>query len=164
VRKLALATLRERKGSFLAAFVTLLCAAALVAACGGLLESGIRGDVATERYAGAGTIIAADQLVTVTTTSGDKTKVKSKQLTQHEWVDSSLVDSLREVPGAHDAVGELTFGASVLGPEGTPCPRRRTASPSGTAGEAPASSPSRWWTVPLPRTTARSCSTPALRL
>ena len=45
--RLALRTLQARKTGFLGAFVALFCAAALVTACGGLLETGLRGTVAT---------------------------------------------------------------------------------------------------------------------
>lgn len=39
----ALQTLRARKGGFIGAFLALFCAAALVTACGILLETGLRG-------------------------------------------------------------------------------------------------------------------------
>ncbi|PRZ44227.1 putative ABC transport system permease protein [Antricoccus suffuscus] len=125
MRTLAFETLRARKGSFIAAFVTLICAAALVAACGSLLESGIRGAVSTERYTATPVVVAADQLLKVSEISGDKTKIKTKALTQHEWIDASLLDQIQGLPGGQDAVGELTFGASVLRPDGTPIPTSR---------------------------------------
>ena len=51
--RLALRTLRARRSGFLGAFVALFCAAALITACGGLLETGLSGTIATERYAAA---------------------------------------------------------------------------------------------------------------
>ena len=51
--RLALAMVRSRLGSFVAAFLALMCAASLVTACGVLMETGLRGSVATERYAGS---------------------------------------------------------------------------------------------------------------
>ncbi|MEV7980408.1 hypothetical protein [Streptomyces sp. NPDC086519] len=42
---------RARKAGFLGAFLALLCAAALISACGTLLDTGLRGTIRTERYA-----------------------------------------------------------------------------------------------------------------
>jgi putative ABC transport system permease protein len=63
----ALQTIRDRKAGFLGAFVALLCAAALITACGTLLETGLRGRIATERYAGTPVVVSADQNVHQTT-------------------------------------------------------------------------------------------------
>ncbi|MEV3859265.1 FtsX-like permease family protein [Streptomyces sp. NPDC050095] len=118
----AMKTLRHRKAAFLGAFVTLMCAAALVTACGMLLETGLRGKVAPERYAGAPVVVAGDQYVhqTITKSKGKK-KHKAKQMAERNWVPASLVDELRGLPGVHRVVAEVTFpvygvdGAKSLG-------------------------------------------------
>ena len=51
---LTMRMLRHRKAAFAGAFVALLCAAALVCACGMLLETGLRASITPERYAGPG--------------------------------------------------------------------------------------------------------------
>ncbi|MEO3871784.1 FtsX-like permease family protein [Nonomuraea sp. B12E4] len=106
----ALKTLRHRKGAFAGAFVALLCAAALVCACLMLLETGLRGTVAPERYAGAPAIVAADQYVHETIDKGDgKTKTKAKPLSERAWLPVSVVTALRATPGVDRVIPEVTF-------------------------------------------------------
>ncbi|MEU8320625.1 ABC transporter permease [Nonomuraea sp. NPDC048881] len=103
---LALRTLRHRKAAFAGAFFALLCAAALVCACLMLLETGLRGGVAPERYAGAPAIVAADQYVRQTVDKGDgKSKTKAKPLTERAWLPESVVAAIR----ADKVVPEVTF-------------------------------------------------------
>ncbi|HUR08990.1 MAG TPA: FtsX-like permease family protein, partial [Nonomuraea sp.] len=112
----ALKTLRHRKAAFAGAFVALFCAAALVCACGMLLDTGLRGSVAPERYAGAPVIVAGDQFVHQTVRkSEERTKTKAKQLSEQAWVPASLADRLRRVPGVSRVVTEVTFPAYVAG-------------------------------------------------
>ncbi|MEU4234074.1 ABC transporter permease [Nonomuraea sp. NPDC026600] len=112
----ALRTLRHRKAAFAGAFVALFCAAALVCACGMLLDTGLRGSVAPERYAGAPVIVTGDQFVHQTVRkSEEKTKTKAKQLSEQAWVPASLADRLRRVPGVSRVVTEVTFPAYVAG-------------------------------------------------
>lgn len=60
---LALATLRGRIVGFVASFIVLLFAAALVTACGILMETGVRGGGEPDRYAAAPVVVAgADSL------------------------------------------------------------------------------------------------------
>lgn len=114
----ALQTVRDRKAGFLGAFVALLCAAALVTACGTLLETGLRGKIATERYAGAPVVVSADQNVHRTTVKEkkgkSKTKHKAKPVAERAWLPAVTVDTVRAVPGVAQAVPELTFRAAAL--------------------------------------------------
>ncbi|MFF4197500.1 FtsX-like permease family protein [Nonomuraea sp. NPDC001831] len=103
---LASRMLRHRKAAFAGAFLALLCAAALVCACLMLLETGLRGGVAPERYAGAPAIVAADQYVRQTVDKGDgETKTKAKPLTERAWLPESVVAAIR----ADKVVPEVTF-------------------------------------------------------
>ncbi|MEU7747881.1 FtsX-like permease family protein [Nonomuraea sp. NPDC049158] len=112
----ALKTLRHRKAAFAGAFVALFCAAALVCACGMLLETGLRGSVAPERYAGAPVIVSGDQYARQTVRESEtKTKTKAKQLSERAWVPASLADRLRRMPGVSRVVAEVTFPAYVAG-------------------------------------------------
>ncbi len=113
--RLALSTLRSRVGSFVAAFVALLAAAALVAACGLLLQTGLAGRVATERYAASPVVVAASQSVHFTKANG---KHKAKPLADHAWLDESVLDRLDGRPAATGAISELTFTATVLTSQG----------------------------------------------
>ncbi|WP_030154249.1 FtsX-like permease family protein [Streptomyces sp. NRRL S-244] len=117
----ALQTVRDRKAGFLGAFVALLCAAALITACGTLLETGLRGKIATERYAATPVVVSADQNVhqtTVKAKKGDaqkaKTKHKAKPVAERAWLPAATVDTVRSVPGVERAVPELSFQAVPL--------------------------------------------------
>lgn len=111
----SLKTLRHRKAAFAGAFVSLFCAAALVSACGMLLETGLRGHVDPERYAGAPVVVAGDQYVHKTITKGNgKTKHKSKAISERAWIPESLTEEVAGVPGVRKAVAEVAF------PVGTP--------------------------------------------
>lgn len=114
----ALQTVRDRKAGFLGAFLALLCAAALVTACGTLLETGLRGTIATERYAGAPVVVSADQNVHATTVKEKKGKTKrkhkAKPVAERAWLPAATVDTVRAVPGVERAVPELTFQAVPL--------------------------------------------------
>lgn len=114
----ALQTLRDRKAGFVGAFMALLCAAALVTACGTLLETGLRGKIGTERYAAAPVIVSADQNVHETTVKEKKgktkTKHKAKPVAERAWLPAATADTVRAVPGVGQAVPELTFQALPL--------------------------------------------------
>ncbi|MEV4180284.1 FtsX-like permease family protein [Streptosporangium canum] len=111
----ALNTLRHRKAAFAGAFLALVCAAALVCACGILLDTGLRGAVEPVRYAGTPVLVAGDQNVRETTRDGDKVKSKAKPVSDRAWIPSSLADRLRTVPGVRKVVTEVTFPATVEG-------------------------------------------------
>ncbi|MGW3661776.1 FtsX-like permease family protein [Streptomyces sp. NPDC005141] len=114
----ALKTVRARKGAFLGAFLALMCAAALITACGTLLETGLRGTIRTERYAAAPIVVSADQNVHQTTVKHKKgkTKVKhkAKPIAERAWLADDLAARLRRVPGVDRVVPELTFLAQPL--------------------------------------------------
>lgn len=114
----ALQTLRDRKAGFLGAFVALLCAAALVTACGTLLETGLRGKIGTERYAATPVLVSADQNVHETTVKEKKgktkTKHKAKPVAERAWLPAATLEAVRAVPGVERAVPELTFQAVPL--------------------------------------------------
>jgi putative ABC transport system permease protein len=118
--RLALRTLRARKGGFLGAFLALFCAAALITACGGLLETGLSGRIITERYAAAPVIVSADQNVHQTTVKHKKgkTKVKhkAKALSERVWLPADLAGRIERVDGVRAAIPELTFPAQAVAP------------------------------------------------
>ncbi|MBW5422154.1 FtsX-like permease family protein [Streptomyces sp. BG9H] len=117
----ALQTVRDRKGGFLGAFLALMCAAALITACGTLLETGLRGTIKTERYAAAPVIVSADQNVHQTTVKHKKgkTKVKhkAKPIAERAWLSADDIEGrLKKAPGVRALVPELTFLAHPLTP------------------------------------------------
>ncbi|WP_230194457.1 FtsX-like permease family protein [Streptomyces coriariae] len=118
----ALKTVRARKAGFLGAFLALLCAAALISACGTLLETGLRGTIRTERYAAAPVVVFADQNVhrTTVTHKKGKTKVKhkAKPIAERAWLPAGLERRLATAPGVARVIPELTFLAEPLIPAG----------------------------------------------
>jgi putative ABC transport system permease protein len=118
----ALRTVQARKGGFLGAFFALMCAAALITACGTLLETGLRGTIATERYAATPVVVSADQNVhqTTVTHKKGKTKVKhkAKPIAERAWLPGDLATELRKAPGVREVIPELTFLAEPLAPGG----------------------------------------------
>ncbi|MCX4765439.1 ABC transporter permease [Streptomyces sp. NBC_01275] len=118
----ALKTVRARTAGFLGAFLALMCAAALITACGTLLETGLRGTIRTERYAAAPVVVSADQNVhqTKVTHKKGKTKVKhkAKPVAERAWLPADLEDTLAGTPGVARVVPELTFLAEPLTPDG----------------------------------------------
>jgi len=119
----ALRTVRARKAGFLGAFLALMCAAALISACGTLLDTGLRGTIRTERYAAAPVVVSADQSVhriTVKHRHG-KTKVKdkAKPIAERAWLSEELGDRIARAPGVARVVPELTFLAQPSTRAGT---------------------------------------------
>ncbi|WP_369232858.1 FtsX-like permease family protein [Streptomyces sp. R21] len=114
----ALKTVRARKGGFLGAFLALMCAAALITACGTLLETGLRGTISTERYAATPVVVSADHNVHQTTVKHKKgkTKVKhkAKPIAERAWLPDDLAARIRRAPGVGRVIPELTFLAQPL--------------------------------------------------
>ncbi|MDJ0464737.1 ABC transporter permease [Streptomyces sp. H27-C3] len=92
-------------------------------ACGSLLETGLRGAIATERYAAAPLVVSADQNVHKTTVKHKgngktKTKTKTKPMAERAWLPAQTVGRVRAVEGVRAAVPELTFPAHPVAPDG----------------------------------------------
>ncbi|WP_329053788.1 ABC transporter permease [Amycolatopsis sp. NBC_01488] len=117
--KLAMRTLRLRKGGFLATFVAVFFGALIVSACGGLMETGIRSETPVQRLAAAPIVVGGQQTLAVpeedpaTADPEDKHKVKNATLPERVRVDASLADRLRAVPGVTNVVGEVSFAAQA---------------------------------------------------
>ncbi len=95
--RLALRTLSFRKGGFAASFIALFFGAAIVMACGGLMETGIRDAVPPQRLANAPLVVASGQ-----------------SFLERARVDASLTARIAAVPGVAKAVPDVTFPLSPL--------------------------------------------------
>ncbi|UOZ08776.1 FtsX-like permease family protein [Amycolatopsis sp. WQ 127309] len=117
--KLALRTLRLRKGAFLATFVAVFFGAVIVSACGGLMESGIRSETPVQRLAAAPIVVGGQQTLKLpkddpaTLDPEDKHKFENGTLGERVRVDAALADRIRAVPGVTNVVGELSFAAQI---------------------------------------------------
>ncbi|WP_207930587.1 ABC transporter permease [Streptomyces hainanensis] len=116
----ALWTLRARRAGFVGAFLALCCAAALVTACGGLLETGLRGEIRTERYGAAPVVVAADQNVHHEQRKGDKVKHKAKPVAERAWLPPGTAETIAAVDGVGAVLPEVTFPAALVGVGGGP--------------------------------------------
>jgi putative ABC transport system permease protein len=128
--KLALKTLRHRKGGFAAAFIAMFFASALITACGTLLATAVGSTVAPERYAGAAVLVTHNQTYKPepTTIPGQTKKMvtTSADLTERVRLDAGLAEQIRGVPGVTQVVPEISFPAAVqrdgqllIGPDDT---------------------------------------------
>ena len=92
----------------------LFSAAALITGCGLLLQTGLSGTVAPERYAAAPIIVSGDQNAHGTKSKNGKNKIKSKPLSERVWVAEDVAGTIRSLPSVHAVVTEVTFPASLL--------------------------------------------------
>ncbi|WP_245869786.1 FtsX-like permease family protein [Actinomadura meyerae] len=134
-----MSTLRHRRAAFAGGFVALFFAAALLTACGMLMDTGLRGHVAPERYASAPIIVSGDPDAHLVK-DARKRKIKTKPNTARARIDASLTGRVRAVPGVRTAVPEVTVPAVIggrpvdgLGWESAPLARATL-----VAGRAPA--------------------------
>lgn len=105
--RLAVRTLRYRKGGFIATFVAVIFGTAIVLACGGLMETGIRSNVAPERLAAA-PIVVTGKLTHLRPGEEDTT-----HLTEQVGIDDSVAAKIRSLQGVTDVIGDHTFPAPV---------------------------------------------------
>ena len=100
--RLALQTLRFRRGGFLASFVALFVGAAVLTACGSLMETGILHQVPPERLTAAPIVVTGDQ------------RIGRETLPERVRLPSTLVPALSRLPGVAAAVPDLSFPVSLL--------------------------------------------------
>ncbi|RJQ80365.1 FtsX-like permease family protein [Pseudonocardiaceae bacterium YIM PH 21723] len=116
VIRLALKTLKARKGGFFGAFVALFLAATVVSAAGILLESGVRASSSPERYAAADVVVGGKQSFDAPADpeNPDGGTGESTPLTERVRLDSGVLDKVRAVPGVREAVADVSFPATVI--------------------------------------------------
>jgi putative ABC transport system permease protein len=85
--RLALTSLRFRKGGFLALLIALFVGGVVVQGCGGLLETGIRADVKAERLAAAFVVVTGSQAY-----PGNAVGTATDPMTERVLLDEKLVD------------------------------------------------------------------------
>ncbi|WP_410784843.1 ABC transporter permease [Kribbella sp. C-35] len=103
--RLALRTLRHRKSGFIATFIAVVFGTAIVMACGGLMETGIRSNVEPERLAATSLVVTGNQ-------SHHRPGVEDPTpLTERVGVPVELLAKIRSVQGVSSAVGDYTFTA-----------------------------------------------------
>ncbi|WP_176953764.1 ABC transporter permease [Streptomyces indicus] len=106
---LARAAVRFKPASFAGTFVALMMSALIVAACGSLLETGIRASVPAERYANAPVVAAADQSARIVADTVDGPEETAYPLPDTARVDTALAARAAKAAGAESAVADFTF-------------------------------------------------------
>ncbi|MGK5630147.1 FtsX-like permease family protein [Streptomyces sp. URMC 123] len=113
---LARAAIRFKPASFAGTFVALMMTALIVAACGILLETGLRASVPPSRYERAPVVVAADQKARlIVETDGERVDAGAR-VTETARLDAALVRKAAAAPGVAAAVPDVTFPAQ--GPRG----------------------------------------------
>ncbi|HET6860681.1 MAG TPA: FtsX-like permease family protein [Streptomyces sp.] len=100
--RLALETLKFRKGSFVASFVALFFGATVLMACGALMETGIRSVVPPQRLASAPVVVTGDQ------------SFDHDVLPERSRLDASLTQKIAALPGVERALPDVSFPVSAL--------------------------------------------------
>ncbi|MEU6548787.1 FtsX-like permease family protein [Streptomyces sp. NPDC046915] len=127
---LALQTLKARKGGFAGTFVALLLGAAVLSACGVLLESGIRAGSSAERYAAADVIVTGRQEVELTFKDLDGSTVHEFQpLPERVPLNASLAGRLGQVDGVRKVIEDDGVTARLADAHGLPVPGRHGSAP-----------------------------------
>jgi putative ABC transport system permease protein len=120
--RMALRTLRLRKGGFIATFIAVFFGAVVVLACGGLMETGIRTAVPPQRLVAAPIVVTGAQSFELpkADTGDEDDDSKSAKLSERVHLASGLVDKIAAVPRVSAAIGEVSFavvrdGVDLLG-------------------------------------------------
>lgn len=100
--RLALRTLRFRKGGFVASFIALFFGATIVMICGGLMETGISAAVPPQRLAAAPIVVTGNQTY------------RENSVTERVRLDEATVARIRSVSGVAQAVPDVTFPATLV--------------------------------------------------
>ncbi|MFT7840706.1 ABC transporter permease [Saccharothrix sp. BKS2] len=104
--KLAAKMLRHRKGSAVATLLALTAGVVILMSMGLLVESGLRFEAASQRYA-ATDVVVANRDITLTTNGQEATA----PLPEGGTVPASMVERLRQVPGVATVVADTSVTA-----------------------------------------------------
>jgi len=101
-----------------ATFVALFYGAAVLTACGVLLESALRYHGVSQHYAASTAVVAATEL-TVVQGSGQDTSVDSNPLPEGGRVSAALAERIAAVPGVRRVVPDVTLPVQLVGASGS---------------------------------------------
>ncbi|MET7683083.1 ABC transporter permease [Streptomyces sp. NPDC005423] len=127
---LALQTLKARKGGFAGTFVALLLGAAVLSACGILLESGVRAGSPAERYAAADGVVTGRQEIEIALKDVDGTAVKESQpLSERVPLNTGLAHRIAGVDGVRSVVTDEGAPVRLVTAGGIPVAGRHGTAP-----------------------------------
>ncbi|MFE4974171.1 FtsX-like permease family protein [Kitasatospora sp. NPDC056651] len=131
---LARSSVRFRPASFVGTLVALLLGAAVVVACGTLLQTGLTASLETDRYAAAPVLVAAEQSVKIHRKVGEDTETVEQATPERARTDAALVGRIAALPGVAAARPDTAFPLPATGP--TPALTGRGFAALGIAGPA----------------------------
>jgi putative ABC transport system permease protein len=114
---LALETMRARRYGFAGAFVALSFAVAVVAACGILVESGMRAAAPVQRYAAVPMVVAANQTLPVKLDENDES-VESILLPEQVRIPAALAERVAGIDGVQTVIPDRSVSTSVAASDG----------------------------------------------
>jgi putative ABC transport system permease protein len=118
---LVVRTLRYRTGGFIATLVSVFVGTAVMLACGGLMETGIRTVIPPQRLAAAPIVVAGNQSYDLPTVGhGEDAEHETATLSERVRLGEGLAGTISGVPGVAHVVPDVSFHAEVLGDQGGP--------------------------------------------
>ncbi|WP_406205975.1 ABC transporter permease [Kitasatospora sp. NBC_01560] len=117
---LARASVRFRPASFAGTFIALLFGAAVIMACGTLLQTGITASVPPVRYAATPVVVAADPTVSFTHKVGEDTQTEEQAVPERARVDAALAGRIAALPGVAAARPDTAFPIPATAGPGAP--------------------------------------------
>ncbi|MGV2921298.1 FtsX-like permease family protein [Streptomyces alfalfae] len=139
--RLALTGIRQHRYGFIGALCAAAMAAMLIAACGILVESGLRSTPEEDRFGATTAVVRMDPDVVIRTGSGQNVDHESYPLDQPPRLTERQVRQVREVPGVRRVVTDTPFYAQALTKDGTAQPGPDDGVTEGHAWEAAALTP-----------------------
>ncbi len=116
---LALRTLRARRSAFVGSFVALVCACALITACGVLFQSALTSHPPPERYRDVPLVVVGRQSLAFTYGSGDGKNTEHVALPERVRPAANIAARLRAVSGVGQVVADVSLpvGLAAAGTE-----------------------------------------------
>ncbi|MBO1416607.1 FtsX-like permease family protein [Streptomyces sp. FH025] len=111
---LARASVRFRPASFAGTLVALLLGAAVVVACGTLLQTGLTAGLKPVRYAASPVVVAARQEVTIERKVGEDTETERQTTLERARTDAALVGRIAALPGVAAARPDTAFPLTAV--------------------------------------------------
>lgn len=106
---LARASVRFRPAAFAGTLIALLLGAAVITACGILLQTGLTAKLPPVRYADTPVVIAADPDVRMTVRDGQNTETVTQSVPERARLDAALAGRIAGLPGVAAARPDSAF-------------------------------------------------------
>ncbi|MFI6152894.1 ABC transporter permease [Kitasatospora sp. NPDC051170] len=119
---LARASVRFRPAAFVGTLIALLFGAAVVTACGTLLQTGVTAGLHPVRYANSPVVVAADQNVAIEVTNGHSKHTREKPTPERARIDAALTERIAALPGVAAARPDTAFPVTAPGVPSIPNP------------------------------------------